>query len=307
MTDHPRRMMDLRQLEYFVAVAEEGSFTRGARRLHSAQSAASASVARLEREIGQPLFLRESRGLELTEAGRVLLARARSIQDQAHGARAELDALRDGLVGTVTIGTILAFGSTVLPRALDVFHRRFPGITIQLGLSAGPIDEHLGKLRNGVFDLVLVPVPEHVPPGIVMHRVERVRLGLACPPGHPLADAHGVSYRQLVTETFIDFPPVWGNRTLVDGLFAAEECAREVAVEVTNIGAALTLVAGGLGMSFVPEQFISGRGDLAAVGLERPPPYIPLAVAVADGRCPAAVQALFHLLVEQSQVPAGRS
>jgi DNA-binding transcriptional LysR family regulator len=298
-------MMDLRQLEYFVAVAEEGSFTRGARRLHSAQSAASASVARLEREIGQPLFLRGARRLELTEAGRVLLARARSIQDQARGARDELDALRDGLVGTVTIGTILAFGSTVLPRALDAFHRRFPKVAIQVRLSAGPIDEHLGKLGDGTFDLLLVPIPKHVPPGIVMQRVELVRLGLACPPGHPLAQANGVRYRQLVAETFIDFPPVWGNRTLVDGLFAAEECTREVAIEVTNIGAALTLVAGGLGLSFVPEQFIGGRDDLAAVGLHRPPPYIPLGAAVAGGRCTGAVQALFRLLVEQSQVSVG--
>ena len=165
MTDHPRRMMDLRQLEYFMAVAEEGSFTRGARRLHSAQSAASASVARLEREIGQPLFLRGTRRLELTEAGRVLLARARSIQDQALGARAELDALRDGLVGTVTIGTILAFGSTVLPRALDVFHRRLPKIAIQLGLSAGPIDEHLTKPLDFVALRTRPPVLRRPPNG----------------------------------------------------------------------------------------------------------------------------------------------
>ncbi|MBV9919746.1 MAG: LysR family transcriptional regulator [Pseudonocardia sp.] len=296
--------MDLRQLEYFVAVAEEASFTRGARRLHSAQSAASASVARLEREIGQPLFVRRARRLDLTEAGRLLLARARSIQQQAREARSELDALRNGLSGTLTIGTILAFGSTVLPHALGAFHRRFPEVAIHVRLSAGPIEQHLDKIEDGTFDLALVPVPGCVPRGIAIRHVELVRLGLACPAGHPLAHVHGVSYRQLVNETFIDFPFEWGNRTIVDSLFTAEECAREVAIEVTNVAAALTLVAGGLGLSFMPEQFIESHEGIAAVDLHRPPPSIPLGAAIAAGNAAsAAARALFGLLAEQLPAP----
>lgn len=290
--------MDLRQLEYLIAVAEEASFTRGARRLHSAQSAASAAVARLEREIGQPLFVRHAQHLELTEAGRLLVARARSIRDQAHSARAELDALRDGLAGTLTIGTVLAFGSTVLPRALSAFHRRFPKVAINIQLSAGPIGTHLDKVKDGTFNLALVPMPDHALPGITMRRTELVRLGLACPPGHRLADAHGVHYRQLVGETFIDFPAEWGNRTIVDSLFAAERCQRTVAIEVTNVGAALTLVAGGLGLCFVPEQFIDGDAHVTAVDLHRPPPSIPLGAAIARGSASGAATALFRLLVE---------
>lgn len=287
----------MRQLDYFVAVAEEGSFTRGARRLQSVQSAASAAVARLEHEFGQRLFVRGPGTLELTEAGRVLLARARAIQDQTRDARSELDALRGGLAGTLTIGTILAFGSTLLPAALSTFHRRYPAVVIQLRLSAVPIEQHLETLGRR-FDLALVPLPEQIPEGVVARRVELVRLGLACPIGHPLSLAHGVRYSDLAAETFIDFPDDWGNRRIVDDLFDDEGCSRNAVIEVTSVAAALTLVAGGLGLSFVPEQFIAEYEGVCAVELRRPPPSIPLGVAIPRHEATPPARALFGMLVE---------
>lgn len=289
--------MDLRQLEYFMAVAEQASFTRGAERLGSVQSAASAAVARLEREVGQPLFVRGGRRLELTEAGRLLLARAHVIQEQTEGARTDLQALREGLTGTVTIGTILAFSSAVLPHALQVFHRRFPGVAIRLKLSAGPLSSHLDQL-NGSFDLALVPMADQIPSHLTMRPVERVRLGLACPASHALADAQSVDYQDLFEETFIDFPPDWGNRTLVDKLFADEGRARDVAIEVTNVSTALTLVAGGLGLSFVPDQYLSDQSGVATVDLRRPPPTVLLGAAVRND-APAPAATLFRLLTER--------
>lgn len=141
--------MDLRQLEYFLAVAEERSFTRGATRAHVVQSAASAAILRLEREIGQPLFVRRGRQLDLTEAGRLLLARARSIQELATQTREELDALRGGLSGTVTIGTILAFGSAALPGALKRFHARYPEVVVQPVAPVGWPDGVTPQPRHG--------------------------------------------------------------------------------------------------------------------------------------------------------------
>ena len=292
--------MELRQLDFFVAVAEEASFTHGARRLHAAQSAASAAVARLERELRQPLFVRGTRPLQLTEAGNILLGRAQALQEHTHETLAELAELRDGIAGTLAIGTVLSFGSDLLPDALKVFHHRFPRVKIQLMLSAGPIDEHLEKVRSGEFDVALVPSAARVPAEVTARTVELIRLGLACPPGHPLARAHAVRYQDIVGETFIDFPADWGNRALVEELFAREHCTRTVAIEVSNVGAALTLVAGGLGLSFVPIEFLHSRADVAAVDLRRPPPSIPIAAAIRSGHCAsAAARALYRLLVRE--------
>lgn len=297
--------MDLRQLEYFLAVAEERSFTRGATRAHVVQSAASAAILRLEREIGQPLFVRRGRQLDLTEAGRLLLARARSIQELATQTREELDALRAGLSGTVTIGTILAFGSAALPGALKRFHARYPEVVVQLRLSAGPMESHLSRVTDGTFDLALIPMPERIPKGVLMRRVERVRLGLACSAAHPLADARRVRYRQICDETYIDFPEEWGNRSIVEQLFAAEHCVRGVFIEVTNVAAALTLVAGGLGLSFIPEQFITSSDGVTAIDLYRPPQTISLGIAIAaDKTTSPAATALFRFLLDWASANA---
>lgn len=243
------------------------------------------------------MFVRGGRRLELTEAGRLLLARAQVIQEQTEGARTDLQALREGLTGTVTIGTVLAFSSSVLPRALRTFHRHFPGVAIRLKLSAGPLPSHLDQL-NGSFDLVLVPMADPVPSYMTMRPVERVRLGLACRISHTLADANNVDYQDLVDETFIDFPPDWGNRVLVDQLFTDQGYARHVAIEVTNVSAALTLVAGGLGLSFVPAQHLNNQSSVATVDLRQPPPTVLLGAAIRnDAPTPAAT--LFRILTER--------
>jgi len=290
-------VVELRQLDHFVAVAEEASFTKGALRLHAAQSAASAAVARLERQLGQELFVRGSRPLRLTEGGHLLLDRARSIQRQTRDAVAELHELRDGLGGTVTIGTVLSLGTDVLPRALLAFHRRFPRVTIRVVLSAGPVDTHVDKVTEGSFDVALVPAPGPVPATVASWTVERIRLGLACPVDHPLAAANQVSYQELAGETFIDFPADWGNRIMVDSLFERERCTRVVAIEVTDVGAALTLVGGGLGLAFVPVEFLTSRADIAAVDLRQRPPSVPIAAVIRRQQSSPATWALYRLLI----------
>ena len=100
--------MELRDLGYFVAVAEERSFTRGAQRSGIVQSAASAAVQRLERELGQRLLGRGTRSVELTDAGRLVRDRARTLLGDAHAVRDDLDAPAGGLRGTVTLGTVLS-------------------------------------------------------------------------------------------------------------------------------------------------------------------------------------------------------
>jgi DNA-binding transcriptional LysR family regulator len=244
--------MDLSQLGYFVAVAEERSFTKGAQRAQIVQSAASAAVARLERELDQGLFVRSGRRIELTDAGRVMLGHARRILGQVQTARDDLDALHGGLRGVVTLGTSIATGAIDLAAALATFHDRHPAVAVRLRLSLGPTHDHLDRVLDGTFDAALLPMPPVVPAGIAMDVVTHSRLVLACRADHPLADAKQVRYRQLADQTFVDFPQGWGNRIFIDSMFDADNSPRTVAIEVDDVATALSLVSNGLGIAFVP-------------------------------------------------------
>jgi DNA-binding transcriptional LysR family regulator len=110
--------VELRHLEYFVAVAAELNFSRAAQRIHVVQSALSASVGRLEKELGVELFDRSKRQITLTAAGEVFLQHAREVMHTAQRARTSVDAFRDQLTGTVTLGTLMSWGTLNLPAAL---------------------------------------------------------------------------------------------------------------------------------------------------------------------------------------------
>ena len=290
--------MDLRQLEYFVAVAEERSFTRGARRSRIVQSGASAAVARLERELGVTLFDRADRRVELTEAGRVLLARARILLDDARTLREELDRLRGGLQGSVTLGTVLSTGSLDLGLALADFHARHPHVNVRVRLSAGPIEGHLASVVDGTFDAALVPLLARPPREVVIKPVAQARLVAVCRTDDPLAGLPGVALDELARRVFIDFPPEWGNRRIVDDLFTDAGLERDVAVEVGDIATALGLVRSGLGIAFAPAGTAAHYEDLTVIDLAHPPGEVCLGLAVAvDRPASAATRALLATLL----------
>src|ERR1700751_4542068 len=124
--------MELRQLQYFVAVAAELNFSRAAQRIHVVQSALSASVGRLEKELGVELFDRSKRQIALTAAGEVFLQHAREVIHTAHQARTPVRALRDQLTGSVTLGPLMSWGTLDPPAALEEFRRSNPLVTVRL-------------------------------------------------------------------------------------------------------------------------------------------------------------------------------
>src|SRR3954447_16658405 len=124
--------MELRHFEYFVAVAEERSFTRAAARLHVVQSGVSAVIKSLERELGVALLERTSKRVALTDAGEVLLPRARAALDAVRDARDAIDQVRGGLRGTVRIGTLTSVSVIDVPALLGEFHRGHPDVLLQL-------------------------------------------------------------------------------------------------------------------------------------------------------------------------------
>src|ERR1700722_6265899 len=221
--------MELRHLEYFVAVADERSFTRAAEQLHVVQSGVSAGVKALERELGTALLERTSRRVTLTSAGTALLPKARSALDAARDARDAVDAVRGGLGGALRIGALSSLVSLVdIPALLGRFHERHPAVRIELITnphgSAGLIEQ----LLAAELDLALVSMPDGAPPQIVEHFVTSRPLVLVVPADHPLAGRKAVRLDQLAAESFIDCPDGWGIRSVVDHAFEAARVRRTV-------------------------------------------------------------------------------
>lgn len=276
--------MELHQLEYFVAVAEEGGFTAGARRAGVVQSAVSAAVARLENEFGLDLFHRHGRQVALTDPGQALLVHARDVLGAAQIARQELERRRHGLSGTVVVGTLLSTGTLDLAGALRGFHERHPAVFIRLRHSPGHSEEHLTAVREGAADLAVVIVPDRPSDGVRVDLVGSIRPALVASPGHPLAGRPEISTAELADQSFIDFPVGYGNRENIDAHFRAAGVRRSVTVEVTDVASMLELVAGGLGLAFVPAREVVRSDEIVVLALAEPIPAAPLGIACTSRR-----------------------
>ncbi len=242
--------MELRQLEHFVAVAEEGHFTRAARRVHIVQSGLSASIRALERDLGAQLLRRTTRRVELTQAGRALLDEARRILAGAAAAREAVAAVEGVMRGRLSIGVMQAHTTVDLPAALGRFHAAHPGVDIDLRQTstAGLTED----VRAGRLDVAIVAWPGQ-PPGVRRILLGSAPMVLACPAGHRLARRARIGLADLVDETLVDFPPGWGVRMAVDGSFAAAGLERRVTLESGDSQTLIDLVAHGLGVAIVPE------------------------------------------------------
>jgi DNA-binding transcriptional LysR family regulator len=146
--------MEIHQLQYFVAVAEEASFTRAAARVHVAQPGVSAQVRRLEAELGQQLLDRSGRSVRLTEVGAAVLPFARAALDALDGARLAVDQLAGLVRGQVTVGMVSGCALPALAELLADFHGSYPGVAI--ALTEDGSDRLVELLRDGKLDLALI-------------------------------------------------------------------------------------------------------------------------------------------------------
>src|SRR4051794_19132928 len=178
--------MELRHFEYFVAVAEERSFTRAAVRLHVVQSGVSAVIKSLERDLGAALLERSSKRVALTDAGEALLPKARAALDAARAARDAVDEVRGGLRGTLRLGLLNSVAEIDIAAVLGAFHRAHPGVSLQLTVSPHGSTGLLDALADGTLDLAIVSVPGRPPAGIRVRQLLWRRLDLVLPAGHRL-------------------------------------------------------------------------------------------------------------------------
>ena len=285
--------MDLRQLEYFAAVARHRHFTRAADELYVTQSALSQQVRRLEEELGLALLLRTSRGVELTPAGTDLLARAESILGEVERARTDMDehaGVSRGLVRVAaTTGDALR-----LPRALATFHAEHPGIRI--GLRQGSSGEVVELVRRGAADLAVIGTLPSDGPGLESVVVAEEPLCVACARDDPLAGAGGVAFADLRGRSLILAEPDSPLRRSVARACADAGFSPVPLFEVSDPWTVRFLTAAGLGLSVVPSSWLDLPGP-PVVRLEltgaAPLHQVSLLVpAAAGGGSPAA--ALLH-------------
>jgi DNA-binding transcriptional LysR family regulator len=254
--------MDLHQLKYVTAIADTGSFTRGAERCQVAQSALSRQVAQLESELGARLFHRNNREVRLTAAGDVFVPAARRVLAEAARARAEVNDVLGVRRGHIRIGgTQTASRRLGLATQLGGFRKQYPGVTI--AVCTGPRRELLDALSAGELDLVLAADGEPAGDGVQAREL---------PPAEPLvavvsrdhlpASPEHASLAELARAApFVEFRSGTELRRRLDAAFESDGVARTIAFELGQLTEMISFAAAGLGTAIVPRVFTA---DLAA-------------------------------------------
>lgn len=197
--------MELRQLRYFVTVAEELHFSRAAARLHLAQSALSAQVRRLEAEVGGPLLERSTRQVRLTPAGEALLAEGRAILVAADGALGRARALAQGESQSFSVASLGPVPGTLLSRLLAAFSGRHPHVRVDV--RAIEFSDMFEASRSGRADVAFLYAPLDEPDLEVTPLLSEPRV-VVLPAGHPLAGREFLTPADLAGETFVAQPDV---------------------------------------------------------------------------------------------------
>jgi DNA-binding transcriptional LysR family regulator len=246
--------MKLRQLQFFIAVAEELSFSRAAIKLHVAQPSLSTQIKVLEEEVGARLFERDKRHVSLTPAGRRFQQRAISVLSMAESAKSEARSTARGQLGTIALGyTALSMFSTALPHAIRQFRRREPNVVMTLRELTSL--EQLHELGERTLDVgVLRKVDVAAPKGIAIVEWYRTPLVAALPRDHPRAASDLLSLNDLKNESFIMYPRGAGTGIYwqVIDLCTAAGFRPRVVREVIESSTIIGLVAAGVGIAIVP-------------------------------------------------------
>ena len=250
--------LNLKQIRYFVAVAEERHFTRAAERLHMAQPPLTRQIQALEADLGTALFLRTPRGVELTEAGQSLMEEAPNLLALARQARERVQLAGQGRLGRLDIGT---FGSGVLdliPRILARFHAERPQVRIVLHDQTKA--EQIQALRER---RISVGFNRMVPPedDLVVEPLMREGMMVAMPAMHPLVKQQRVTLPELDDQRMIVYPhqPMPGLAERVARAFVDAGLRLRVEQEVDDVLTAIALVSSGFGLCITTESSTSLR------------------------------------------------
>jgi LysR family transcriptional activator of glutamate synthase operon len=276
--------MELRQLRYLVALDEERNFTRAAEREHIAQPALSQQIRRLEEEVGLALVERTTRRVAPTEAGELLVARARRVLAEIEGAHAELAALKGVQTGHVTVGVIHTMGPVDVSLALAIFHERHPAV--ELTVREHSSEELAEMLRIDELDLAFLSVTERVEShGLGLQQLVSEELVVILPRTHRLGRRRRVRMADLAGEEFISYRQGARLRELL--MWAAAQAGFEprVKLESNESPRIRRMVSRGMGVAILPRSDAEGPGaDVAVARLTEPSLTRDITLAWREGR-----------------------
>ena len=246
--------MEIRQLRAFVAIAEAGTFTAGARRVHITQAAISMQIRQLENELGARLFVRAPRRVVLTEAGEHLLHRARHILREHDAAQDEIAELAGAERGRLRIGSASATVLTdPLPKILKELRRQHP--RAEVSVTSGTSEFLVGQILGGELDLAFVSLPVEAR-GIQTERLNEDQLVAIASSRHRLAKQKAVSAYTLAGEKLILGERGGNTRRLIDQFFAQAGVALSVSMELSRQQAIKRMVEEDMGVGIVPLQSV---------------------------------------------------
>jgi DNA-binding transcriptional LysR family regulator len=271
------------QLRYFLAVAEDGQFTRAAERLNVAQPSVSAQIRRLEAMLGATLFHRGPGPVTLTDAGETLLPIARRVVAELASIEDEISGLDQLLHGNVAVGATPSLSATLLPTVLGGFHRLHPGVAIRVSEQGSP--QLVDELVGGTLDLALAIAPVQLK-GVTSVSLAEEELVVVSTPDHPLSGRKAITVPELAEHPMVMFRPGYDLRTSAMAFFAEHGREPQVAVEGGEMGSVLALVAAGLGVAVVPSIVTTGESRLRVTRFRAPAPTRTIALVRREDRVP---------------------
>jgi DNA-binding transcriptional LysR family regulator len=269
--------MELRQLEYFVTVAEEANFTRAAERLHISQSGVSAQVRQLERELGQALLDRSGRSVRLTEVGQAVLPLAQAALDAMQSVRLTVDELAGLVRGHVTVGMVSGCALPVLADLLAGYHDRYPGVSI--ALTEGGSDRLVELLREGRLDLALIGSAGAATPGLEVAVLADEPLVAAVSIADPLAASASITLDALRELPLVSLPRGTGVRSALDAACADAGFELRVVLEASALSMVAQLAGLGLGVAVLPASVAASGSPPLHILEIRPQPRSRLELA----------------------------
>jgi LysR family hydrogen peroxide-inducible transcriptional activator len=261
--------MEIHQLRYFVAVADEGSFSRAAAKVRVAQPSLSQQIKKLEAELGQPLFDRLPRAVVLTEAGRCLIDYARQILASLGDARRCVDELKGDVAGKVAVGAIPTIAPYVLPELVVTFQEHYPEVTLEIveDVTAGITR----RIEAGELDVALASTCQPSP------SLQRERLGsepllVLVAEGHPLAKKDFVEFDDLKSQRFLLLHEMHCLSQQVNHLLESRRLRPEIALAGSQLSTIANMVAASIGISIVPQMMVKHHATPGCVSLPFAPP-----------------------------------
>jgi DNA-binding transcriptional LysR family regulator len=286
--------MEWQQLEYFQTLACIQHVTRAAEALSLSQPALSRSIARLEEELGVPLFDRQGRTITLNRYGRLFLKRVDRMLMEFNQGKQELQDLVNPDYGEVALGFLHTLSTSLIPDLIGAFRVQFP--TIRFQLSQNHSYSLLEKLNAGELDICLIAEPTETKIPIQWTPLWSEEIFVTLPLGHPLASAESIILDQIADESFIFMKKGYALRDTTDRLFQKKGISPKVTFEGEEVATAAALVAAGLGVSLLPDTGLD-KSKIVQIRLREPKCQRVIGLALIEGRYLSPVASRFKQFV----------